>query len=84
MPIDKVRENRLRRQAQRLDLLLRRSRARYLHLDDFGDYMLIDPHTNSVVAGGKFDLSLDEVEAFLGDYEKAIRREMEQTKKAAA
>jgi hypothetical protein len=70
---EKVRENKLRRQAKRLGLWLRKSRARRLHLDDLGEYMLLDPRYNAVVAGERFDLGLDVVEAFLDQYEATLR-----------
>jgi hypothetical protein len=83
--IDKARENRIRRRAQRLGFALRKSRARYLHMDDFGEYQLIDPDRTAIVWGEKFDLSLEDVERYLDEVEeqmKAALRE-EQVKDAA-
>jgi hypothetical protein len=70
---EKVRENRLRRQAKRLGLVLRHSRARHVHVDDFGDYMLIDADGNYVVAGSRFELSLTAVQEFLDQYESQLK-----------
>ncbi len=70
---DKVRENYLRRWAKRLDLVLRKSKARQWSLHNQQGYILIDPATNAVVSGGDFDLSLDEVQEYLDDYEAQLR-----------
>jgi hypothetical protein len=68
---EKVRENRLRRMAQRQGLALVKSRRRDPRAIDYGAYMLVDPHnSNAVVAGSGPvgpDLDLDAVEAFLTD-----------------
>lgn len=69
---DKVYENRLRRKAARLGLALRKSRARRLYLNNQGGYRIVDPYHNFIVAGERFDLSLEEVEAFLDDYEQEL------------
>ena len=74
---EKVRENRLRRMAKRLGLVIQKSRVRTIHLDDIGEYMIIDLYGNYVVAGERFDCSLDDVEDFLTDYESGLRRERE-------
>lgn len=60
-----VRENRLRRMAQRQGLMLRKSRRRDPRAVDFGGYWLVDASTTTLVAGGQFGISLDEVEAYL-------------------
>lgn len=62
-PDDKARESRLRRRAKRLGLTLRKSRARRLTLDDRGLYRVVKE--GWIVAGEKFDLTLDDVEALL-------------------
>ena len=38
--------------------------------DNFGEYMIVDIHTNSLVRGEHFDVTLDEAEDFLHDLEK--------------
>ena len=63
--VDKVRENRLRRTAKRLGLELRKSRVRNIHLDDFGEYQLVDLIENYIVHGQRWDLELDHVEEWL-------------------
>ncbi|CCH77137.1 conserved hypothetical protein [Nostocoides japonicum T1-X7] len=68
MDPDKIRENRLRRMADRQGLRLVKSRRRDPRALDYGTYMLTDPCTNTVVAWGLqsgYGLSLDEVEARL-------------------
>jgi len=73
--LDKARENRLRRKARRLGLELRKSRARYIRVDDFGQYRLVNPHTNFIVAGERFDLSLDDVDDILNQWEEKLKLE---------
>jgi len=60
--MDKVRENRLRRWAHRLDYVICRSRAKHLHSNDFGLYQVCNDR-NEVVYGANYDLELDDVEA---------------------
>ena len=64
---EKVWENRLRRMAKRQALQLMKSRVRDPRAVDFGRYMIVDPYTNTIVAGGHggFDLTIDQVEAYL-------------------
>ncbi len=72
---EKVRENRLRRQAKRLGLELRKSRAKTVHLDDYGHYMILNPDHNWIVRGEKFDYTMDDVEEFLTAFESDLRKE---------
>ena len=37
------------------------------HLDNFGEYMLVDAANNLVVLGQRYDASLDDIEAYLKD-----------------
>jgi hypothetical protein len=65
---EKIRENRLRRMANRQGLRLEKSRRRDPRAPDWGTYRLVDPGTGSVVRyGGSSDygLNLDEIEAAL-------------------
>jgi hypothetical protein len=66
---EKVRENRLRRMADRQGMRLVKSRTRDPRAVDYGGYMLVDLATNGVVAGtgaiGRPHWSLDDVEEFL-------------------
>lgn len=62
---EKVRENRLRRMAERQGLELRKSRRRDPRALDFGGYWLIDARLGGVVLGGEFGVDLDAVEAHL-------------------
>lgn len=61
------REARLRRLARSYGYLLRKDRARSFSLDHFGGYMIVDHEINGIVAGRRYDLGLDDVEAFLAD-----------------
>jgi hypothetical protein len=62
MTIDS-KERRLRKIAQKQGLLLRKLRGP-LSRDNRGGYMIVD-RRNAVVAGERFDLDLDAVEAWL-------------------
>lgn len=70
---EKTRENYLRRQAKRLGLALKKSRAKKWNYDNQGDYMLIDPYTNCVFDGAKFELSIDDVAEILNEYEEELK-----------
>jgi hypothetical protein len=61
-------ENRLRRRARAQGLRLVRSRSRTPEHHEYGTYMLVDPHTNVVVAWGHpsgFGMTLEEIEQAL-------------------
>lgn len=70
--LEKSRENRLRRKAARLGMIIRKSRVRYPHLDNLGGYALIDARRNYVIAGVRWDLGLDEVEGILDEKEREL------------
>jgi hypothetical protein len=53
---DEPSDSRVRRAAKRVGLAAVKSR-RQLSLDNHGDYMLIDPQRNIVVAGERFELT---------------------------
>lgn len=68
MPSEKVRENRLRRMAERQGLALQKSRRRDPRAIDYDMYILVDPSTNTVVAGlveGRAAFTIDEIEDWL-------------------
>lgn len=69
MTEEKVRENRLRRMAERQGLALRKSRRRDERALDYGRYMLVDERTNAVVVGtvplGRPCWTLDDIEEYL-------------------
>jgi hypothetical protein len=54
-------ENRARRAAKRVHLVARKSRARLGSIDNYGGFMLVNAHTNFVVAGERFNLSPEDV-----------------------
>jgi hypothetical protein len=68
-PVDKTREIRLRRAADRQGLRLERSRRRDPRAKDYGRYWLVDLATGDVVAGAspirRPAWTLDQVEAYL-------------------
>lgn len=63
-------EQRLRRQAKRQGLGLKKSRVQNIHGNDLGGWMIFDVSHNYVEAGGNFDLSLDDVDEFLNGPKK--------------
>ena len=70
--ISTVEENRLRRQAKRLGLIIKKSRGKKWKYDNQLGYMILDIQYNAVIAGDKFDLTFDEVEEWLNDYEEKL------------
>ena len=52
-------EDRARRAAKRIGLKARRSRWRAGSIDNLGDFQIIDPQQNWVIAGERFDLILE-------------------------
>jgi len=65
---EKVRENRLRRVAERQGLQLVKSRRRDPRAYDYGTYQLVDPRNNTIVAyklQSGFGMTLDDIESEL-------------------
>ena len=73
-PAEKTRENRLRRQAKRLGLVLNKSRIREIHFNDLGGYQIVALHGNRLVHGERFSLSLDDVAEYLAEVEENLRK----------
>jgi hypothetical protein len=65
---EKVRENRLRRMAERQGLRLEKSRRRDVRAINYGTYWLVYADRNGVAFGDTnngYGMSLDEIEAYL-------------------
>ena len=62
---NKVRENRVRRMAERQGLVLRKSRRRDRRAWDFGNYWLMDADRNALVFPDVHGGSLEDVERYL-------------------
>ena len=60
-------EDRARRAAKRIGLKARRSRWRAGSIDNLGDFQIIDPQQNWVIAGERFDLTADDVVEFCAE-----------------
>ena len=77
MTIEKSRENRLRRIADRRGLLFVKARRRDPRALDFGGYMLLDIGTGRVVFGageiGRPSATLDEIEEYLSSDRKNMK-----------
>ena len=54
-------DSQTRRVAKRAGLIARKSRWRRDTVDNHGGYMLIEPYSNYVVAGSRFNLTASEV-----------------------
>lgn len=73
----KTRENRVRRQLSRQGYRLHKSRTngcvyqngvyQGLNSDDYGGYRIVDSSTDMILAGERFDLSLEDVERWAAD-----------------
>jgi hypothetical protein len=61
MTISEALDARARRAAQRVGLVAKKSRWRLGSIDNYGEFMLVDPYINAVVDGSRFDLSAEEV-----------------------
>ena len=68
---EKNRKQRLRRALAKEGYSLHKSRCRTPHLDDLGDYMIVLTKYNAVVAGLRFEYTLDDVE----EWWKSLERE---------
>jgi len=66
---EKSTENFYRRKAKRLGLMLRRSRAKSIHINDLGGYMILDAGTNFVIAGERWSFEIGDVQEYLEWYE---------------
>ncbi len=66
---EKVRENRLRRAAERQGLVLKKSRRRDWRALDFGKYWLADANLN-LLETPEEGMNLDEIEAWLNEGRK--------------
>jgi hypothetical protein len=58
---EKSLEARARRAAHRAGLMAKKSRWRSDTVDNHGGFMLVDPYTNCVVEGARFQLSSEDV-----------------------
>ena len=58
-------EGALRARARRRGYLIHKSRDRTIHLDNLGEYMLVDGQMNAVVLGSRFDASLEDIAEYL-------------------
>jgi hypothetical protein len=62
-----VSDDAARRAARRVGYVARKSRWRKYSLDNLGDFAIIDPSTNGIVAGFRYDLTAEEVVAWCHD-----------------
>lgn len=62
---EQAREARVRRGLRRQGYTLIKSRARNWSINNHCKYMIVEAYNNSIVAGEKFDLNIEDVEKFL-------------------
>lgn len=67
---DKAADSRLRSYALRNGYCLHKSRAQR-GIDNHGQYRIVDPDMNSIVAGERFDMDAQEVEQWLSTHAQA-------------
>lgn len=60
----KQREDKVRRQLAAQGFTLRKSRTSTYSVNNQGGYMIVDMQFNRIEAGERYDMSLEEVEAF--------------------
>ena len=72
-PAEKTIENKLRRQAKRLGLEIKKSRVREIHLHDHGGYQIVALRSKRLVHGELYSLSLSEVHSHLALEEERLR-----------
>lgn len=64
-----AREARVRRAMARCGLVLRKDRAWTINPDHLGGYMIIDTQYNAIVAGSRYDWTLEDCEEWLAEEE---------------
>ena len=64
MTTDPAIDHRARRAAKRVGLVARKSRRRSRTIDNHGGFQLIEPLSNAVVRGERFDMSAEDVLEF--------------------
>jgi hypothetical protein len=62
-------ESRARRLARKAGLVARKSRWRHDSIDNYGEFMLIEPAGNYPVGGFRYDMSAEDVIAYCSDVE---------------
>jgi hypothetical protein len=73
METNKTYENYHRRQAKRLNLLLEKSYARKWYVNNQQGWRIIDPNSNTILAGEKYELTIEEAAKFLDEYEIKLK-----------
>lgn len=58
-------ERQIRRALSKAGYALRKSRIRNINADNLGGYMVVDATSNYVVAGARYDLTLEDVAEWL-------------------
>ncbi len=70
---EKVKENYLRRQADRLGLSIRKSSGKKWSVNNQMGWMIVDAQRNIILQGDHYNLNLEEVETFLNEFEKTLK-----------
>ena len=77
-------EDQARRAAKRVGLKARKSRWRAGSIDNFGNFMIIDPMRNWIVAGTRFDFTADDVVAFCAEYGRNVEAGTQEQTRASS
>lgn len=67
-------ESAVREKANRMGFRVCKSRTRNPHMNDLGDYMLIDSETYDAVLGIQFNATLEEIADYLNALTAALRQ----------
>jgi hypothetical protein len=60
-------ESQLKKLLAKKGYTLKKSKAKQINIDDFCGYMIVLTEMNAIIAGSRFELTLEEVEAFLNN-----------------
>jgi len=63
----KYREDRARRKLSKQGIVVRKSRAQAVTANNFGDYMLVNARRNAIIAGARYELTLEDIERYASD-----------------
>lgn len=58
-------ESAVRARARRMGFEVRKSRDRSIHMDNLGDFMLVNAAVNGIVLGSRYNATLEEITEYL-------------------
>jgi len=69
-----VRETLARRKAKKYGYRIKKSRTQKIHGGNLGGWQIVDAYYNSIMSGNRWELSLEDVEAFLLEDESELNK----------